>query len=257
MQADWANYHHVAMGEGSYALSPVGAPPALLKRTDGFFSLKRLAQRPDALPDSAGFKKLEEEAQQHWPQDSWKVHLSVHAEHVAQAWDAIVGLLLEKGISAKVVAPEGLEGMLQPMVLNDKGERRQNPQQGKMITLFRSRQPDGTPDFTPAQWQDILAQLEQRLIDAKCLPGAAVPTDRKIPGAFYSYYRAAEQAPDALPQQLMANRQALLALAPEQRYNPQSLDDAWLDMALPDAATRALQMQKLRNYYSGAITIAQ
>ncbi len=111
------------------------------------------------------------------PDHGWKAHISVHASHVAQAWDAILPIVAREPMRAKVVNEARAEAF------GDPG----NAQAGKTIVLYA----DGCPYAQhPKFWSRLLSGVETALRAAAIPPGWAVLGDMPLANSAYAFVRA-------------------------------------------------------------------
>lgn len=151
-------------------------------------------------------------------ESKWKFHLSVPAEQLPRAWDLIADYVQQNKLTnIKISTPEQAE-RFSPDLLGG----RPNYQRGKMITLYYA---DGGPK--PEKWQEILQHIETKWAQAGIAPGATVPTDRKVPGGRYIYYRC-DRAPDGQ----YIDPATVADLPEERRYNPHGEEDPFRPMRL-------------------------
>ena len=176
------------------AFAPVRPPPA-----SGFEALRYRAVVPDeggqpfsldtphcavtAMPRSTAhvdawvrydFRPPEARKEAGEGHEGWKVHVSVDADRLADAWDAILPIAAEARLHAKVAGPAIAAK------LGDAAHR----QAGKTIALYAETGPD------PDRWARILAAVEDALAAAGIEPGPRVAGDRPVAGSAYSQVRA-------------------------------------------------------------------
>jgi hypothetical protein len=106
--------------------------------------------------------------------EGWKIHVSVDADRLADAWDAILPIVAEARLHAKVAGPAIAAK------IGDAAHR----QAGKTIALYAETGPD------PDRWARILAAVEDALAAAGIEPGPRVAGDRPVAGSAYSQVRA-------------------------------------------------------------------
>lgn len=106
--------------------------------------------------------------------EGWKIHVSVDPGRVAAAWDAILPIVAEARLQAKVAGP-ALVGRL-----GDSSHR----QAGKMLVLYAETAPD------VGRWRAVLTRVEEALDKAGVTPGPRVAGDRPVRGSAYLQRRA-------------------------------------------------------------------
>jgi len=106
--------------------------------------------------------------------EGWKVHVSVDVARLADAWDAILPIVAEARIHAKVAGPSI------SAKLGDASRR----QAGKSIVLYAETAPD------PERWSRILVAVEEALAGAGIPSGPRVEGDRPLSGSAYMQVRA-------------------------------------------------------------------
>lgn len=103
-----------------------------------------------------------------------KFHLSVDPRDVAKAWNLIADRLVNDGMHAKVVTPEGITYIQQ----NFPGSE---GQAGIVISF----NPDNVGEAE--QWTTRLSAIERTFVEHGIRPGPDISSGRKIPGGRYTH----------------------------------------------------------------------
>lgn len=102
-----------------------------------------------------------------------KFHLSLNEEDIGRAWNAIVPLLAEAGMVAKVVTPAGLK----------KAAEELPDARGKHIVIYF----DGRQAQEKEAYAELLTAIERTLREQRIRPGVAIAGERSVPGSQYAY----------------------------------------------------------------------
>ena len=111
-------------------------------------------------------------------QYGWKFHISTIAEDLPRAWNELLPLLNEFGVTAKVVTPESARTY---------ETATDHHQHGKMITVFLDER-------DPSVWRDFAVKAEVALRNIDVRAGNKVASDLLINGSWYLYYRCDQGA---------------------------------------------------------------
>jgi hypothetical protein len=178
-KSNWANYKSirhlspgkivVAPNDSEYLYCAVGSPA-------GYAQLQLLPGKSEQWPKNQPYSEI----------NGWKIHISVHPDDIALAWDNIVSYLQEEKILAKVAMPKSIKKLKLEI---DPNTKKLNPQAGKMIVLYPCDAIGNKPAHTIEDWQRIINGIEQRLANAGVRKGKPVITDRPINRSLYCYYR--------------------------------------------------------------------
>lgn len=107
------------------------------------------------------------------PNPAWKIHLSVDVKAAARAWNAILPVLSDHFVHAKVMSPSLAKVLGDPL----------HKQAGKVITIKEMTA------SSPEIWAGMIERLEHALHEANIPPGWVVRGDRPIAGANYTSCR--------------------------------------------------------------------
>lgn len=179
-------------GDPAFASAPVVAPTGLAALRYGSvvpgeggvpFSIDTPVCAVTAMPPAMAhvdawlrydFRPPEQRAKREAGHEGWKVHVSVEVARIGAAWDAVLPIVAEARLHAKVGGP-GLAAKL-----GDPAHR----QAGKTIVIHAETSPD------PERWSRILADVEAALGAAGILPGPRVAGDRPIAGSAFMQVRS-------------------------------------------------------------------